>query len=133
MIRNMFALGAMAAALGLSHPGVTNSPPGGHFVTAALDRPAENPECPAIARTIEHWLPHVRNRSDDYRAAVAVDDYVNPVTLHWLNRWVGEVGGAFDIYSVGGNGAPPMRQGLEHVRLLCPSLPASVVSVPLPG
>ena len=82
--------------------------------------PPPNAECPAIVRTIEHYLPTIRNRADDLKAAYAVDDYVNPFTLHWLNRWVGEVGGAFDIYSFGGNGAPPMRQGLTHVRLLCP-------------
>lgn len=113
-MRSMIALGALIGIVAFvpSAAGATTSP-------------AENPECPAIAHTIEHWLPTISNRADDYEAAVAVDDYVNQVTLHWLNRWVGEVGGAFDIYSVGGNGAPPMQQGLAHIALLCPDAHAS--------
>jgi hypothetical protein len=94
--------------------------------------PPPNAECPAIVRTIEHYLPTIGNRADDLKAAYAVDDYVNPFTLHWLNRWVGEVGGSFYGYSVGFDFHVSMRQGLTHVRLLCPSLPASVVSGPLP-
>lgn len=119
-MRKMFALGAMIGVMTLSSS------------ASASTRPSENPECPAIARTIEHYLPTIRNRADDLKAAYAVDDYVDPFTLHWLNRWVGEVGGSFDGYSVGHDFASPMRDGLTHIRMLCPILPASVVSAPLP-
>ncbi len=91
---------------------------------SAAARPPENPACRPLAATIEHWLPTIGNRADDLKAAYAVDDYVNPVTLHWLNRWVGEVGGSFYGYSVGDDFSRPMRDGLTHIRLLCPSLPA---------
>ncbi len=88
--------------------------------------PPQNAECPAIVRTIEHWLPTLPNRADAFRAFYAVDDYINPAKLHWLSRWVGEVGGAFQFYSIGVDGAPPMRQGLQHIKVLCPEAsPAS--------
>ena len=119
-MRKMFALGAMVGVMAFSPS------------ASASTRPPENPECPAIVRTIEHYLPTIRNRADDYRAFVAVDDFVDPFTLPRLDRWVGEVGGAFQLYSIGVGASRPMRQGLTHVRMLCPSLPASVVSVPLP-
>ena len=124
MIRNMFALGAMAGVMA----GVMAFAPS----ASASTRPAENPECPAIVHTIRHYLPTLANRADDYRAFVAVDDFIDPARLPRLDRWVGEVGGAFQLYSIGVNASRPMRQGLTHVRYLCPSLPASVVNGPLP-
>ena len=89
---------------------------------SATTRPPENPECPAIVRTIEHYLP-IRNRADDYRAFVAVDDFVDPFTLPRLDRWVGEVGGAFQLYSIGVGASRPMHGG-SHARQDAVPVPA---------
>lgn len=113
MIKALAAAGMILAALPISS-------------ASAATRPPENAECPAIVHTIRHYLPALANRADDFRAFYAVDDYINPFTLHYLNRWVGEVGGAFEFYSIGVNGASPMRQGLAHIKVLCPKAsPAS--------
>lgn len=93
--------------------------------------PPPNAACPAIVRTIEHYLPSLHHdRATDQTAAVAVLDYLP--AGRWLDRWVTEVGLSFHAESLGWDFDAQMHQGLTHIKRLCPSLPASAVSVPLP-
>jgi hypothetical protein len=140
MIRKIAAVAAVAAlaAFGLlSHPPVTNSPRGGHFVTIAFDspRPPANPVCKPLVATIRHWLrvlDHTPVPSPLWKqAAIAVDDCVNP-DLGQFNRWIFEVGNSFYGDGLGYDFTRPLRDGLRHIRVSCPGLPASITSGPLP-
>ena len=118
---------------------------------SASTRPPENPVCVPLAHAIERWLPILDRATPNLPlnwnigqpglplypwidAASAVEYYHNPVTLHWLNRWIAEVATAFIALGTVNNDATPrsLRQGLTHIRYLCPSLPESVVTGRLP-
>jgi hypothetical protein len=122
MIRKMLALGALAGMMAFTPS------------ASAATRPPENPVCVPLAATIEHWLPildHAKPGAPARQdAAVAVLDYIP--AGRWLNRWVTEAGISFHAEGLGEDFRPQLREGLTHISYLCPSLPASVASGPLP-
>jgi hypothetical protein len=157
-VRNLVVIAAIAAvaALGVSHPGVTNSPPRGQIVTAAFDSPHPEPAiCGPIVASVEHWLPIVDKATPHARI---IKRYPSGAVQYALpgHPWDSATTAIYDAGqhatgklqtsavmaadSVNALGAglspsawrPVLRQALKSIRGYCPSLPASVANGPLP-
>ena len=115
---------------------------------SAASRPPENPVCRPLAAAIGHWLPILDRAAPhpiptgphSWKPGAPWDDAVSAIGAYmpdgvYLPRWTGQTVNAITGLGIGFPAAqqrPLLRQALGHISRLCPSLPASVVSVPLP-
>lgn len=106
----------------------------GHPAPAGA-RPPENPVCRPLAADLEHWVTVLRRDATPATgtaALIATDGYVGGPRTPRLDRWIFEAGGAFYGLGHGYESRKFLREALTHIAGLCPSLPASVATGPLP-